>query len=163
MLICGITMKNLVRVLLSLAPLTASIVGCTTPSTMLLNQEGQLYRCEAHGWGYVGAPMADSVHRGCVEDMKKVGYVEIPNVTLGVELPASAKLPLKVVSVTNGSPAALSGILVGDIIREIDGQPVETLVQVYRLLGTKNPGDVLRVRIERNGALINLTSALRRR
>ncbi|MHB1656036.1 MAG: PDZ domain-containing protein [Burkholderiales bacterium] len=156
-------MKKTVKLLLSLVTLLAFISGCSTPSTMLINQQGQLYRCAANGWGYVGAPMADSIHRGCVNDMKKVGYVEIPQVSWGVTLSTSAKSPLQVSSVVNDSPAALSGIVVGDIVRELDDQPVHTLFQVYQLLDTKKPGDVLRVRIERNGAIINLTSALRKR
>lgn len=156
-------MKKTVILLLSLVTLLAFISGCSTPSTMLINQEGQLYRCAANGWGYIGAPMAKSIHRGCVDDMKRVGYVEIPQVFWGVVLSTSAKSPLQVSAVTKGSPASLSGIVVGDIVRELDDQPVQTLFQVYQLLDTKKPGDVLRVRIERNGALINLTSALRNR
>ena len=148
---------------LSLTLVIAVISGCSTPSTMLINQEGQLYRCASSGWGYVGAPMANSINRSCVDDLKKVGYVEIPKVVWGVNLPSSAKLPLKVGAVVRGSPAESSGIVTGDIVRELDGQPVQTLVQVYQLLDTKKPDDLLQVRIERRGELINLVSVLQGR
>lgn len=46
-----------------------TLTACATPSTLLVNQEGRVQRCAAHGWGYVGAPMAGMIHSRCVEDL----------------------------------------------------------------------------------------------
>lgn len=99
--------------------------GCATPSQMFINPQGQVMRCSASGWGYIGAPLANRSFDQCVEDMKSLGYVKLENVGLvGIMLSHSdTTLPLVQV-VTPESPAAFAGILPGDEIFEIDGHTV---------------------------------------
>ena len=57
--------------------LLLSLSGCTTPSTMLVNDQGQIMRCAASGWGWIGTPQALLIHQKCVDDLKSIGYVEM--------------------------------------------------------------------------------------
>jgi serine protease Do len=59
-------------------------------------------------------------------------------------------------TVEPGSAADKAGVQPGDRLTEIDGQPIETQVQLQTRLGTKYEGDVISVKIERAGAAINL-------
>ena len=49
---------------------------------------------------------------------------------------------VKVVQVNDESPAALAGIVAGDIILSIDGQPVQSLEAFYQALWTRGPAGV---------------------
>jgi serine protease Do len=56
-------------------------------------------------------------------------------------------------AVQAGSPAAKAGIRQGDVIRAINGQPVEDSAQVQKMVVTKKVGDVLTVEILRNNSV----------
>ena len=64
--------------------------------------------------------------------------------------------PPVVSNVEAGSAAEKAGIRPGDRIKEIDGQPVETQVQLQTRLGAKYEGDVVAVKLDRAGAEVNL-------
>jgi S1-C subfamily serine protease/predicted esterase len=64
--------------------------------------------------------------------------------------------PPVVSAVEPGSAADKAGIRPGDRIKEIDGQPVETQVQLQTRLGSKYEGDVVAVKLDRGGAEVNL-------
>ena len=64
--------------------------------------------------------------------------------------------PPVVASVEPGSAADKAGVRPGDRIKEIDGQPVETQVQLQTRLGAKYEGDTVSVKIERGGKEIAL-------
>lgn len=51
-----------------------------------------------------------------------------------------------------GSPAHRAGIEVGDLITEVNGEPVSNLGQAQRLIFGAAVGDVVTLRIERNGS-----------
>jgi len=59
---------------------------------------------------------------------------------------------LLVVSVTPASPAANAGLLVGDILVDLDGQPIETPEDLLDLLQGDRVGRQLTVRLLRGGA-----------
>ena len=61
-----------------------------------------------------------------------------------------------VASVEPGSAADKAGVRPGDRIKEIDGESVETQVQLQTRLGAKYEGDTVAVKIERTGAEIAL-------
>ncbi len=50
-----------------------------------------------------------------------------------------------------GSPAARTGLRVGDLIREVDGQPVSANRPLAELLSRYRPGDQVTLMVERNG------------
>lgn len=75
-----------------------------------------------------------------------------PKSTLGVRL--SSDVEMKVGSVTRGSMAHDLGIKAGDIIDSVNGQPVDTRLQLRRAL--QKPGGVKTVTVLRDGSEIEL-------
>lgn len=67
--------------------------------------------------------------------------------TLGIEGPA---MPPAVAQVQPGSPAAIAGLEVGDIVKFIDGKPVTSFEDIRDIVGPR-PGQTLLVVLERNG------------
>ena len=64
---------------------------------------------------------------------------------------------LLVTGVTSGSPAAAAGMLVGDVIFEFDGHPVESPEDLLDLLMGDRVGRQLTLRARRGGAVVDLT------
>jgi serine protease Do len=68
---------------------------------------------------------------------------------------AVAKLKMmegvKLVSLTDGSPAEKAGMEAGDIVVKIDGKPVDRVSTLQRLIRTHQPGDVVNVQAVRYG------------
>jgi regulator of sigma E protease len=67
--------------------------------------------------------------------------------TLGIEGPA---MPPAVAQIQPGSPAAIAGLEVGDIVRSIDGKPVTSFEDIRDIVGPR-PGQTLLVVLDRNG------------
>jgi len=63
---------------------------------------------------------------------------------------------LLVVGVTAGSPAAAAGILVGDVLLEFDGHPVESPEDLLDLLVGDRVGRRIPIRALRGGAIVEL-------
>jgi S1-C subfamily serine protease len=63
---------------------------------------------------------------------------------------------LLVVGVTNGSPAAAAGILVGDVLLDFDGHAVESPENLLDLLVGDRVGREVRIRVMRGGAASEL-------
>jgi serine protease Do len=124
------------------------LVGCITPSTLLINDQGQIYRCSSYGAGGLGMAMASGIHSTCVNDMKKLGYVPLPPVRVGVELAPGTK---RVTKILPNSGAARAGIQVDDEIIAVDGRPLGSVTDQARFLATKHEGDVVTITIERAG------------
>ena len=57
-----------------------------------------------------------------------------------------------IVSVTSGGAAAKAGIQPGDIIVELDGQPVPSVAALQAMLAAHKPGDRMPARVSRDGA-----------
>lgn len=68
-----------------------------------------------------------------------------------------------VVAVTEGSPAAEAGILVGDILVEFDGHPVESPEDLLGLLLGDRVGRRVAAKVVRGGTAMELTVAVRER
>lgn len=134
-----------IQLLLSLLCL---VYGCSAPSTMLVNDEGQLQRCAAAGHGLVRAQLADPNHNNCVSAFKRVGFFEIPTGQLGAAIDFES-VPPEVTSVSLDSPAAKAGLAEGDVIISIDGYAVPTLRKLYEVLGRKKPGDTVAIHVKR--------------
>jgi len=54
------------------------------------------------------------------------------------------------------SPAAQSGLLPGDILLEIDEKPVSKSVDVRNYIRSRNPGEIVRFKIKRGQATLNI-------
>ena len=61
-----------------------------------------------------------------------------------------------VTNVNKGSNAEKSGIKVGDIIISIDGQEVNTMMDIRKYIYTRKPGDIISVVINRNNKIENI-------
>lgn len=70
---------------------------------------------------------------------------------------------LLVVGVTSGSPAAQSGVLVGDVIIDFDGQPVESPEDLLDLLLGDRVARSVPMRILRGGKTVELTITVGKR
>lgn len=87
----------------------------------------------------------------------KRGYLGI--LSQPVRLPESQRVGLTqgggllVVGVEDGSPAGEGGLLLGDIIAMLDGQPVEDTEDLLMLLTGERVGDEVPVRVLRGGEL----------
>jgi 2-alkenal reductase len=88
------------------------------------------------------------------------GSIAYPFMGVGItpvtpELVAQFNLPVNqgaiVTSVSAGSPAAEAGIREGDIITAIDDQAIDENTSFTEALFTHNPGDEVRVTVNRNG------------
>ena len=64
---------------------------------------------------------------------------------------------LLVVGVTSGSPAAAAGVLVGDVLLEFDGHPVEAPEELLDLLLGDRVGRKVTLKVLRGGASAELT------
>jgi S1-C subfamily serine protease len=63
---------------------------------------------------------------------------------------------LLVIGVAPGSPAAGAGVLVGDILVELDGKTVESPEQLMELLSGAEVGQPIRLRVLRGGTSMNI-------
>ncbi|WP_185870703.1 Do family serine endopeptidase [Blattabacterium cuenoti] len=63
--------------------------------------------------------------------------------------------------VLSGSGADKAGIKKGDIIKSIDGNPIQNIADLSFIVGTKHPGDQIKVNILRNGERKNFYVILR--
>jgi serine protease DegQ len=63
---------------------------------------------------------------------------------------------LLVVGVTGGSPAAAAGVLVGDLLLEFDGHPIESPEDLLDLLVGDRVGRTITIRALRGGAIVDL-------
>jgi len=127
--------------------------GCVSPSTLLVNRDGQVFRCATTGYGYgiagaIAIGAAQSAHDACVRDAQRVGFIKLPEAFAGIYFDPKAR-PLRVENVT--SPAQEAGIQKDDVLLELDGTKIENAFGVLQQMSKKQVGDVLRVRIARNG------------
>lgn len=133
--------------LLSLCLLASLFAGCYAPSQLLVNQQGQVFRCSAGGTGVAGIITADAMFRSCVTDMQKLGYVKLPDVELGF---TSDVATLRLTAITPESGAAIAGLHPGDVITQLDRQPVSTSYDLYQYLQGKQAGESVAVTFRRD-------------
>ncbi len=74
---------------------------------------------------------------------------------------SSSKKIVEVLSVIENSPAEISGISKGDIIKEIDDKRVSSLSELLKLLGNKPIGSKIELSISREGELYEFSLLLR--
>ena len=124
------------------------LFGCATPSQMLVNPQGQLMRCSASGWGFIGAPLAGRAYDKCVSDLTAVGYVAFEEAgATGIQISLVEPMTARIIVVTPNSPAANAGVLVGDRIIEVNGQPVASGSMAAQLMfGRKGESVNIKVR-----------------
>lgn len=79
------------------------------------------------------------------------------------DMSASETLGVRLTGVRGGSPADQAGLKAGDVIVEFDGTPIEDLYQYTDALHARQPGDIVKIIVLRDGARLELTATLGRR
>lgn len=63
-------------------------------------------------------------------------------------------------SVYEGTPAARAGLRPGDVVEALDGEPVRTFEDLRARVGDKRPGEVVKLRVQRDGSALELDVTL---
>lgn len=142
----------------------------------LLNARGEVIAIntaiigQAEGLGFaVPINTAKDVSQEIIETGQVVyPYVGVRMVTLTPdikqrlpqELQITADSGVLVVETVQGSPARDAGLRPGDIIREINGEPVQKSEQVQSIVQQQDVGDRVSMLIERNGETQDITVQL---
>jgi PDZ domain len=112
-----------------------------SPETVsLINSEGSTVSCPPKS--------SDS----CVRDAESKGFVKLSNAVAGITVDWKAK-PLRVIEVRG--TAAEAGVRNGDILVELDGSTIVEPLSIFMLMGSKQPGDELKVKVMRDGRPLN--------
>jgi len=123
--------------------------GCATHSQVLVNAEGQTYRCASWGQGLVGVIQSANIQNDCISSMKAMGYVEIEKAS-AVGIIFRDSLSSQVLKVIPKSPAEIAGIHSGDVILMVDNISVRTQKET-RVLLFGEIGTMAKLRIKREG------------
>jgi|ERR1041385_2687501 len=128
----------------------ALLAGCVSPSAMLVNRQGQTMRCATTGGGYgiagaIAISAANRSYNACVSDYQRIGFVKLPDTTLGAY--GEWNKPYVVTKVFG--PAEAVGIKAGDEIVAIDGKPVDSVYGAYQAVNGKSAGDKVKVVVRR--------------
>jgi predicted metalloprotease with PDZ domain len=157
----GFECSSIGRMLFSLL-VVALLAGCATPSTTLVNQDLQTVRCSATSRERSGTPSVVANRDRCVQEFKSMGYVELPDVVLGIK-PRFAGPAASVQEVVTESPADKAGIKPGDVIRSMGGSPVQSFKDFVDALSSRRAGEVLPIVVSRGGATLEFAPVLKRR
>ena len=94
-----------------------------------------------------------------VVDTEKVGTGQVSRVYLGV-VGDTADGAVKISEVTEGGPAAKSGLKAGDIVLSVDGKGVDTYEKFVAAAQAKQPGDKLALKVKRDGKEVDIELVL---
>jgi len=106
---------------------------------------------------FLSLTLPSSIATNIADQIIRYGEAKIPYI--GIEMGQSEGdiLGVKVVGLTNNSPATNAGVEVGDIIVEFDGIEVKDPSQLYGQILRKNVGDLVQLKIYRDGAYVTLS------
>jgi len=141
----------------------------------LVNVEGKILGVNTNGLGG-GRPMAipiTTVNR-TVEELLARGYVARPYLGAAlqpVRIPESVHSSLKssalggliVLHVEAGGPAEQAGIVLGDVIVELEGGPVPHTYEIRSALASSKVGDTLKLTLLRGGTPVEVSVKLTER
>jgi len=137
----------------------------------LINSQGEFLGLNTAGLHRSGITVpASTVARVAAELLKK-GRVERPYLGLAMQnvpvpeslrsrLNLNASEGLLLVHVEAESPAEKAGLLLGDLLLTLDGQPTTDTDSVQDTLGKRKPGNRISADVVRGGALTQLTVQL---
>jgi len=120
----------------------------------------------------IGFAVPSDMVKDVLADLKKNGRVERGWIGVSlqdiagpdlVQLGLNGKQAVRMSGVYPGTPAANAGIKVGDIILRIDGVSIGDANTLVKHIGSKRPGEVVKMRILRNGKSQTLRVKLAKR
>ena len=79
---------------------------------------------------------------------------------LGAQLGVPAGAGVVLGQIYPGTPAAEAGLRAGDVLTSLDGQPVDDSAAVVRAIGTRKPGEVVKLGLLRDGRTQTVKVAL---
>jgi len=132
----------------------------------LVNVEGKILGINTSGLGG-GRPMtipATTVNR-TVDELLAKGYIARPYLGAALQpvriperartsLASSASGGLMVLHVETGGPAEKAGIVLGDVIVELEGRPVPHTYEIRSALASSKVGDILKLKLLRAGGAV---------
>ncbi|WP_185882596.1 trypsin-like peptidase domain-containing protein [Blattabacterium cuenoti] len=123
----------------------------------LVNTNGELIgintAISSNSGNYIGYSFAapSNIVIKVVQDIKKYGFVQraclgIKGIELAkIECNIKSKSGLLIEKIYNQSGAYDAGLKIGDIIKNINGHPIQNISDLSMIIGTKSPGDKLQV------------------
>src|SRR4029453_2417287 len=102
----GWTLFSIIRSPLFFAALL--LAGCARPSPALVKQDLQTIRCSSTSRGRSGTPQVFANRERCVREFESMGYLELPDVVLGIKPLFTGAAP-SVQEVITGWPAHTTG------------------------------------------------------
>lgn len=117
---------------------------------LLLTAEGLLAGMVVDGSGHVASAVPEPMLRAVVRSLLDTGR-PVP-VWVGVSAVEADDGAVRLHGVVAGGPAQAAGLRAGDVVRSIDGAPVEGLAGFMAAIRLRQPGDVLAVTVDRRGA-----------
>ncbi len=123
---------------------------------VLLDMQGQVIgvtsQIESESGGNVGIgfAIASNTVRSVADQL--VSGKQVEHAYLGVRLGDAASGGARIGEVTSGSPAAHAGLKTGDVVTAFDAKTIESADDLTAAVLAKQPGDVVKVTVERNGS-----------
>jgi putative serine protease PepD len=113
----------------------------------------------------IGFAVPSNTVREVVPRLEKGDRIARPYLGVETSDPTDPNAPAgaEVTTVVPGGPAEGAGLNPGDVITELDGQPVKGPSDVSRIVAAKKPGDHLNLRVDRSGQDVTLDATLQNR
>lgn len=141
----------------------------------LVSVEGKILGVNTSGLGG-GRPLTiptTTVNR-TVDELFAKGYIARPYLGAAlqpVRIPESTRTSLKsgsegglmVLHVETGGPAEKAGIVLGDVIVELEGRPVPHIYEIRSALASSKVGDILKLKLSRAGTPVDVSVNLAER
>lgn len=137
----------------------------------LVSARGEILGLNTAGLHRSGITVPASTVARVVTELLEKGRIERPYLGLAMQpvtVPESLRTRLNlmasegllVVHVEPGSPAEKAGVLLGDVLIEIDAKSVTDTDAVQEALGSRKPGDSVVVKLVRGGTLVDASVTL---
>lgn len=137
----------------------------------LVSPQGEILGLNTAGLHRSGITVPAATVARVVAELLQKGRIERPYLGLAMQavpvpeslrtkLNLNASRGLLVAHVEPGSPAEAGGLLLGDVLLEIEGQPVAETDVVQEILRSRKPGNRVALSLVRGGTLMNITLTL---
>jgi putative serine protease PepD len=132
---------------------------------VLLNMQGKVIgvtsQIESESGGNVGIGFAIPSNTVSSVAEQLVSGQKVEHAYLGVQLADAANgSGARIATVTSGSPAADAGLEAGDVVTAFDGESISNAEELTAAVVSKQPGDSVKITVERDGSTKTITATL---